>query len=109
MRRAYWDRLLALGLAKAAFDYAASYAAQRRQFGQNIIDFQGVQWMLAEAHGDLEATQLLINRAAWLKELGRPFAVEASVAKLKASEAANEICNMAISYAAVWGTRRMHL
>ena len=87
---------LALGLAKAAFDYAASYAAQRRQFGQNIIDFQGVQWMLAEAHGDLEATQLLINRAAWLKELGRPFAVEASVAKLKASEAANEICNMAI-------------
>ena len=87
---------LALGLARAAFDYAAAYTVERKQFDQRVIDFQGIQWMLADAHGEIEASELLLRKAAWLKDSQRPFSVEASVAKLRATESANKICHMAI-------------
>lgn len=81
---------LALGVARAAMDAAKSYVKERQQFGRSIADMQGVQWMIADRETELEAARLLIMQAAWLKENGKPFAREASMAKLFASEAAQK-------------------
>lgn len=79
---------LALGIARAAMERAKAYVAERRQFGRAIADMQGVQWMIADRETDLEAARLLILQAAALKDAGKPFAREASMAKLFSSEAA---------------------
>lgn len=79
---------LALGIARAAMDEAERYVKERRQFGRPIADMQGVQWMIADRETELEAARLLILQAAWAKDRGRPFAREASMAKLFATEAA---------------------
>ncbi|MBB4304118.1 hypothetical protein GGD81_003174 [Rhodobium orientis] len=79
---------LSLGIAEAAMDLAKAYVAEREQFGRAIADMQGVQWMIADRETELEAARLLTLQAAWLKETGRPFAKEASMAKLYATEAA---------------------
>ncbi|WP_349359490.1 acyl-CoA dehydrogenase family protein [Stappia sp.] len=79
---------LALGIARAAMERAKAYVAERRQFGKAIADMQGVQWMIADRETDLEAARLLILQAASLKDAGKPFGREASMAKLFASEAA---------------------
>jgi len=86
----------AIGIAQAALDEAAAYARERKQFGRPIGDFQAIQWMLADSRTELDAARLLTLRAASLKETGRPFTREASMAKLYASEAANRICNRAV-------------
>ncbi|MDX1504152.1 MAG: acyl-CoA dehydrogenase family protein [Spongiibacter sp.] len=83
---------LALGLGQAAVEYAVAYAKEREQFGQPIIHFQGLQWMLADASTELEAARLLLMQAAATKEAGKDFARQASMAKLYASEAANRAC-----------------
>ncbi|WP_430405181.1 acyl-CoA dehydrogenase family protein [Hyphomonas sp.] len=87
---------LALGLGGAAMDVARSYSLERKQFGQAISRFQGIQWMLADHYTELEAARLLVLNAAYQKEEGRPFAKEASMAKLYASEAANRACYSAL-------------
>ena len=83
---------LALGIGLAALDYAKAYISQRKQFGQLLSNFQGLQWKLAERYTDLEAARLLLMQAACLKEQGKPFATSASMAKLFASEKANQAC-----------------
>lgn len=87
---------LALGVGLAAMDYAGRYIAEREQFGQPLINFQGLQWMLADRATELEAARLLVMQAAWLKEQGAPFSKAASMAKLFASEKANEACYTAL-------------
>jgi acyl-CoA dehydrogenase len=87
---------LSLGIARAAMDAAKSYVKERRQFGQAIADMQGPQWMIADREVDLEASRLLILSAAALKDQGRPFAKEASMAKLFASEAAHRCTDTAL-------------
>ena len=87
---------LSLGIARAAMDAAKAFVKQRRQFGAAIADFQGVQWMIADREVDLEASRLLILQAAHLKDERRPFAKEASMAKLFASEAAHRATDTAI-------------
>jgi len=87
---------LSLGIARAAMDAAKAYVRERRQFGTVIADFQGVQWMIADREVDLEASRLLILQAAHLKDSRRPFAKEASMAKLFASEAAHRATDTAI-------------
>ena len=87
---------LSLGIARAAMDAAKSYAAERRQFGQSIAGFQGLQWMIADRETDLEAARLLILSAAARKDRGEPFAKEASMAKLFASEAAHRATDTAL-------------
>ena len=87
---------LSLGIARAAMDAAKAYVKERRQFGQAIADFQGVQWMIADREVDLEAARLLILQAAHLKDQRRPFAKAASMAKLFASEAAHRATDTAI-------------
>jgi hypothetical protein len=85
-----------IGIARAALETATVYAKDRKQFDQPIAEFQAVQWMLADAATELDAAQLLTYRAAFLKEQGRPYTREASMAKMFASEAANRACHKAV-------------
>lgn len=87
---------LSLGIGLAAIDYARDYVDERQQFGQKIANFQGIQWMLADAYTDLEASRLLLMNAADKKDKGLPFGKEASMAKLFASEKANQVCYTAL-------------
>lgn len=87
---------LALGVGQAAIDYAREHVAERQQFGQRIADFQGIQWMLADTFTELEAARLLLMNAAWAKENGKSYTKEASMAKLFATEKANQACYTAL-------------
>jgi alkylation response protein AidB-like acyl-CoA dehydrogenase len=78
----------AIGIARGAMEDAAAYAKERRQFGKAIADFQAIQWMFADMATRIEASWLLMLRAAALKDRDQPFAREASMAKLYASETA---------------------
>ncbi len=78
----------ALGIAQAAYDTAREYALERRQFGRRIAEFQAIQWKLADMSTEIDAARLLVYRAAWLKQEGRPHAEEGAKAKLFASEMA---------------------
>jgi alkylation response protein AidB-like acyl-CoA dehydrogenase len=78
----------ALGIAQAAYDAAREYALERRQFGKRIADFQAIQWKLADMATEIDAARLLVYRAAWLKQEGRPHTEEGAKAKLFASEMA---------------------
>jgi hypothetical protein len=86
----------AAGIAAACIDLMVDYAKQREQFGRKIADFQAIQWMIADSQAELMAAQQLIDRAAGLKDEGRGFTAEASMAKLYASEAANRIAYRAV-------------
>ena len=79
---------LALGIARKAMDTAKAFVKEREQFGRPLADMQGLQWMIADRETELEAARLLILQAAALKDAGRPYSKEASMAKLYASEAA---------------------
>lgn len=81
-----------IGIARAALDEAVRYAGERKQFGRPIAKLQAIQWMIANAARDVEAAHLLALHAAALKEAGKPFTREASIAKLFATENANRIC-----------------
>ncbi|MET0387653.1 MAG: acyl-CoA dehydrogenase family protein [Polyangiales bacterium] len=87
---------MALGIGEAALSAAIAYAKERRQFGQPIAEFQALQWMLADSRTELDASRLLLWRAAALADQGRPFGTEASMAKLYASEAASRACDCAL-------------
>jgi butyryl-CoA dehydrogenase len=78
----------ALGIAQAAYDVAREYALERRQFGQRIAEFQAIQWKLADMATEIDAARLLVYRAAWLKQEGRPHTEAGAKAKLFASELA---------------------
>jgi alkylation response protein AidB-like acyl-CoA dehydrogenase len=87
---------MALGIARGAHQHAIAYAKQRHQFNQPIANFQAVQFMLADMAVKIEAARLLVYHAALLKDAGKSFVKEASIAKLFASEAANWITDKAI-------------
>ena len=80
----------------AAMDYAGAYLGEREQFGKKIGNFQGLQWMLADRYTELEAARLLLMQAAWNKQQGLAFGTSASMAKLFASEKANDACYTAL-------------
>ncbi|SIT04692.1 acyl-CoA dehydrogenase family protein [Neptunomonas antarctica] len=94
---------VALGIGLAAMDYARTYTTERQQFGQPIANFQGLQWMMADAYTDLEASRLLLMNAADKKSKGLPFSKEASMAKLFASEKANKACYTALQLLGGYG------
>lgn len=83
---------LGLGVGLAAIDCATRYALERIQFDKKISEFQAIQWKIADSYTELEAARLLLMNAAFKKEQGRPFAKEASMAKVFATEAANRAC-----------------
>ncbi len=85
----------ALGIARAAYEYALDYAGQREQFGRPIIENQAIAFALADMKLEIDAARLLIWRASWMGRQGKPFeAAEGSMSKLKAGEVA------------VWATER---
>lgn len=87
---------LALGLGLEALDYGKEYIKERKQFGKTLASFQGLQWMLADRYTELEAARLLIMQAAVNKDNGLPFSTAASMAKVFASEKANDACYTAL-------------
>ncbi|KAJ8326423.1 hypothetical protein O5D80_005174 [Batrachochytrium dendrobatidis] len=87
-----------LGLAQGAFDNALPYMYQRKQFGQAIGDFQGMQFQVAQVAMEIEAARLLTYNAARLKEEGKNFVKEAAMAKLYASQVAEKSASKAIEW-----------
>jgi butyryl-CoA dehydrogenase len=96
----------AVGIAQAAFEAARDYARQRTAFGKPIADFQGLQWMLADMRTRIEAARLLTWQAAALKDAGRPYSPQASMAKLFASETAMWVTTRAIQIHGGYGYMR---
>jgi butyryl-CoA dehydrogenase len=86
----------AIGIAQGAFEAALSYAQQRQAFGHPISDFQAIQFMLADMATEIDAARLLARRAAWKQDSGARFSMEASIAKLFASEMATRVTHKAI-------------
>ncbi|MFN8614560.1 MAG: acyl-CoA dehydrogenase family protein [Vampirovibrionales bacterium] len=87
---------VSLGVAQACLDASLKYSAERQQFGQSINQFQAIQFKLADMATEIEAAKQLVISAARLKEGKQPFAQEASMAKLYASELANRCANTAV-------------
>ena len=85
-----------VGVAKAAFDAAVQYSREREQFGQSISKFQGLRWMIADMATEIEAARLMMLSAAEMKDNGENFTLQASMAKLFASEMVNRITAKAV-------------
>ncbi|MBC7359110.1 MAG: acyl-CoA dehydrogenase family protein [Desulfacinum sp.] len=94
---------MALGIGLAAMDFATNYSKERIQFGVPIAKHQAIQWMIADNYTRLEAARLLLLRAAYLKEQGRPYSKEASMGKVYATEAANKACYDALQILGGYG------
>jgi alkylation response protein AidB-like acyl-CoA dehydrogenase len=86
----------AVGLAQGALDESVKYARARKAFGQSIAEFQGVQWMLADMHTEIEAARSLLYQAAFLKDSGQKMGSSSSRAKLYASEMVNRVVYKAV-------------
>lgn len=86
----------AVGVAQACLDACVAFTRERKAFGQRIADFQMVQATLADMAADVEAARLLVYRAGWVKDQGRPSTRETSIAKLFATEAAVKIASDAV-------------
>ncbi|MGW8635167.1 acyl-CoA dehydrogenase family protein [Streptomyces sp. NPDC055793] len=93
----------AVGVAQAALDEAVSYAAERRQFGKPISDFQGLRFMLADMATRIEAGRALYLTAARLRDAGRPFAKQAAMAKLYCTDAAMQVTTDAVQVLGGYG------
>jgi alkylation response protein AidB-like acyl-CoA dehydrogenase len=87
---------LALGIAQGAYESALKYSQERKQFGQPIFDFQGIQFKLADMATQIDAARLLTLRAAWMKDNKRQTTRESAMAKLYASEIAVKVAEEAI-------------
>jgi alkylation response protein AidB-like acyl-CoA dehydrogenase len=97
----------ALGIAQGAFDAAASYAAEREQFGESISEFQGIQFMLADMAMQIEAARLLVYRAAAGCDAGDPrLTYFASIAKAHASDTAMQVTTDAVQVLGGYGYMR---
>ncbi|MGH9801520.1 MAG: acyl-CoA dehydrogenase [Blastocatellia bacterium] len=86
-----------LGLACGAYEAAIAYTKERKQFGQAISENQGVQFQIAEMAVKIEAARLMVYNAARLKDAKQPFIKQAAMAKLFASEVAEEVASMAVN------------
>ena len=87
---------MAVGIAQGAFNKSIQYTKERKQFGKPLAAFQITQFKLADMALKIELARNLVYKAAWLKDQGKPFGKEASMAKLYASEMAMEVCDEAI-------------
>jgi alkylation response protein AidB-like acyl-CoA dehydrogenase len=87
---------MGVGLAQGALDQALAYAKERRAFGRPISKFQAIQAKLADLSAEIEATRLLVHKAAYLKDLGRNFTLTAAQAKLKSGRLAVHAADEAV-------------
>ena len=97
---------ISVGLAQAAFEYATNYARERQAFGGPIANLQAIQWMLAEMATQIEAARTLLYKAAWLKQQGKPYSMQAAMAKMFATEMAEKVCRDAIQVHGGYGYSR---
>nr|WP_218910802.1 acyl-CoA dehydrogenase family protein [Nocardioides thalensis] len=97
---------VATGIGQAALDHAVRYAKEREQFGQPIGDFQGIQFLLADMAAEVERARATYLHAARLKDAGRPFSRQASIAKLTATDAAMRVTTDAVQVLAGNGYTR---
>jgi alkylation response protein AidB-like acyl-CoA dehydrogenase len=97
---------VATGLAQAALDHAVGYAKQRRTFGQAIIDHQGLGFLLADMQAGVQSARATYLDAARRKDLGRPYGIEASVAKLVATDMAMRVTTDAVQVLGGYGYTR---
>jgi alkylation response protein AidB-like acyl-CoA dehydrogenase len=97
---------LSVGLAQAAFEEGVSYAKQRHTFGQAIAEHQAIAWKLADAATQILAARLMVYHAAWLKSQRQAFSKEAAMAKMFASEMAEQVCRDAIQVHGGYGYSR---
>ena len=95
-----------VGLAQGAFEHGVRYAQERHQFGKAIVEFQAVQFLLAELATAIEASRLLTYNAARLRDVGSPFIKEAAMAKLFASRTAEEVASKVIEIYGGYGFTR---
>ncbi len=87
---------LSVGLAWGAYDEALKYAKERQQFGQSISKFQAIQFKLADMLMEIEHAKVMVLKAAWEKDVGRDFAMTASLAKLYSGEVSRRVVNEAV-------------
>ncbi|SEP21778.1 hypothetical protein SAMN05444671_0288 [Flavobacterium sp. CF108] len=87
---------LSLGIAKGAYEAALKYSKERYQFGQPISSFQGISFKLADMATEIEASELLLHKAAYLKQQHKPVTTSGAMAKMYASEACVKIANEAV-------------
>lgn len=86
----------ALGIAEGALDRTVAYVKERKQFNRPIAGFQNTQFVLAQMKADIESVRYLVYNAAVLKDAGKPYSVEAAMAKLKASQVASEVTRQCV-------------
>ncbi len=94
---------LAAGVGLSAIDFATRYVKEREAFGRSLSGLEAIQWMIADSYTELEASQLLVLRAANLKERGQSFTKEASMAKLFATETARNVAIRAVQMLGGYG------
>jgi alkylation response protein AidB-like acyl-CoA dehydrogenase len=97
---------VAVGLGQAALDHAVAYAGEREQFGQRIIDFQGLAFLLADIEASVQSARAMMLHAARLKDRGLPYSREASIAKLTATDAAMKVTTDAVQVLGGYGYTR---
>ncbi|HLJ88590.1 MAG TPA: acyl-CoA dehydrogenase [Candidatus Angelobacter sp.] len=85
-----------IGLARGAWEYALKYSQERKQFGRNISEFQGIQFQLAQMATEIEAARMMVYNAARMKDAGMNFVKEAAMTKLFASQVAERVASLAV-------------
>jgi len=95
-----------LGVARGAWEYAARYAQERKQFGKPIADFQGIQFQIAQMATEIEAARLMVYNAARMKDAGVNFVKEAAMTKLFCSQVAERVTSLAIEVYGGYGFTR---
>ena len=84
------------GVARGAWEYAAKYAQERKQFGKSISDFQGIQFQLAQMATEIEAARMMVYNSARMKDAGMNFVKEAAMTKLFCSQVAERVTSLAV-------------
>ena len=97
---------MALGLGAGAMQAAIRYSKDRRQFGKSLSEFQAIQNMIAQAVMELDASRLLLHRAAWMHDQGMRFGLQASMGKLYSAQAAMRACSTAVQIHGGYGYTR---
>ena len=93
----------AVGMAQRALEIAAKYSRERKQFGKEISEFQGLQFMMADMEAKIHTARLAVYQAAWLKSEGKAAIKEAAIAKMMASEMGTEVAHKAIQILGGYG------
>ena len=96
----------ALGIAQGAINETVKYSKERKQFGKSIAAFQNTQFQMADLETKTQAARLLVRQAAYKKDAGLPYTVDAAMAKLFAAETAMEVTNKAVQFHGGYGYTR---